>query len=276
MSPDDWRVIPYEKRRGNENMAIDDYFARKAFSRPVLRVYGWSVPTISLGYHQDPEVLDFRKVKAAGIDVVRRPTGGRAILHAEELTYAVILPGDSPLSEGSTQAIHNRLSEALAAGLQHAGADVQMNTIRSDLRDHYKSNPESAACFSSMTRYELQLAGRKVVGSAQRKYPHAILQHGSVLVGPAHRRIVEYLAGNDKLQRRMKRTLEEKTTDLSAHVDTPMDIRELAQAVSEGFRIRFGIESHRQPLLPEELEEIRRESSNFFVTTDVSSADSVH
>ncbi len=235
-SPETWRLIPRENRSGAENMAIDSFFARNAPSQPILRFYGWDPFAISLGYHQDDDWLDTARMAADGLDVVRRPTGGRAILHGEELTYSVILPVEMAMTQQSTTDLHGRISQCLAEGLQRLGADVELQSVSGDLRRHYRNSPDSATCFSSTTRHELQLEGRKVVGSAQRKFRHAVLQHGSILLGATHRNITRYYRYSEEQKERLSDMLQKKTTELGQHLNPLPDLPEVVDAVTEGFR----------------------------------------
>src|SRR5690606_2653286 len=108
-------------------------------------------------------------------------TGGRAILHAQELTYSVVMP-----SEGrSIMEVYRQISEALTAGLKSLAPDIGIAKSQPDFQKLYRE-PGSIPCFSSSARYEIEFDGRKVVGSAQRRIGSAVLQHGSILIGDAH------------------------------------------------------------------------------------------
>ena len=250
-----WRLIPYKTRSGGENMAIDFMLAQTKHSTPILRFYGWQPYAISLGYHQKRDWLDFTRVQEDGFELVRRPTGGRAILHGEELTYSVILPATISLAKENTQTIHNRISRGLAAGLRQLGLPAELRKVSTDLRRHYRQNRTSATCFSSTTKHEIQIHGKKVVGSAQRKFRHAVLQHGSILIGPVHRQIAEFTRGSEKFRDRMTETLREKTTELESCTDDQIPPEELAGSVTNGFRSELGCVFYLSELRPAELEE---------------------
>jgi lipoate-protein ligase A len=207
---------------GDRNMAIDlewmEKVARRG-DRGVIRFYQWQPYCLSLGHHQSWDSVDHERCCKDGIDVVVRPTGGRAVLHAEELTYSVILPVDEL---GSVHHVYRRISEALAEGLRAVGVPAHVARQGDDLRSHYRSVP-GASCFSSSTEYEIQIDGRKIVGSAQRRSDGAMLQHGSILIGPFHRRIVNYLKLTPEQRHQMEKVLIEKTTELHTHGNVELE-----------------------------------------------------
>lgn len=223
----------------DENLAHSLLVSDRAF---VVRVYGWQPPAISLGWHQDVNEIDAAGAAAAGIDVVRRPTGGRAILHSDEVTYSVVMVA----SQKGVLSVYQSISEALTRGLQTLGVPVVLEKSQPHFPSLYRS-PSSVACFASAARYEIQIAGRKLVGSAQRRYARpdgqeVVLQHGSILLGDDHLRIADFMKHLDGDQRvRMKEELREKTTDLSAALGRRMESDEVIHALVKGFEDAWGI-----------------------------------
>jgi len=209
-----------------------------------LRVYGWKPPAISLGWHQSLDEIDVQKCAEAGIDVVRRPTGGRAILHSEELTYSVIMIAE----RASVLDAYQRISKALVHGLRTIGIDARLEKSQHHFPSLYRLS-SSAACFSSAARYEIHVNGRKLVGSAQRRFAHTsgsgeevVLQHGSILLGPDHLRIVDFFRMVDEGGRRaLRRELEEKTIDIFTILERRVAFDDVAQAVRRGFEDSWGI-----------------------------------
>ena len=159
---------------------------------PALRLYRWRPWAVSLGYHQREDHLIAERLRADGIDIVRRPTGGRAILHAEELTYSVVM---SVAGQGVLH-VYNAISRALVRGLRHLDVEVSLQRSQPNFPEAYR-HASSIPCFASSARYEIEWRGRKLVGSAQRRYladgKEVVLQHGSILCGPAHLNLVDYL-----------------------------------------------------------------------------------
>jgi lipoyl(octanoyl) transferase len=239
-----WRVYAGGEFRGEENMAIDEALARAlADGRggPALRLYRWKPWAISLGHHQSTDDIDLERCRADGIDVVRRPTGGRAILHAEELTYCVVMPA----GRRSILDAYNDISRGLVEGLRLFGIETSLQKSQPKFPEEYR-DPTSVSCFSSSARYEIEHEGKKLVGSAQRRISGAsqevVLQHGSVLCGPAHLRLAGYLRiGDPRLLKRASEALRMHTTDLSAVLGGPVDIDRLSSSLRRGFEHAWDI-----------------------------------
>jgi len=177
-----WDLIIDGPLDGVSNMAIDaallDEVGESTAPCTIVRFYQWRRPTISLGRNQKIEsAVDREFCGLKGIDVVHRPTGGRAVLHDDELTYAVVSNDDSCFGD-TIYANYKRVSEALCAGYVHLGvAAVLAPETRKVPVPRNGSDPP---CFISPSRYELTVDGRKVVGSAQRRIKNSFLQHGSM------------------------------------------------------------------------------------------------
>jgi lipoate-protein ligase A len=241
-----WRFIDTGWDTGARNMAFDEALARGFLGGgdavPTLRLFRWRPWAVSLGYNQNAEDLDAVRCAREGIDVVRRPTGGRAILHAQELTYSVTLPA----GRKTILQVYNDIGRALVHGLKLFGVNAALQRSQPDFRSAYR-NPSSIPCFASSARYEIEWRGKKLVGSAQRRFSdgdrEAILQHGSILCGPAHRRLADLLAVNDPtVLAQLRRDLEEKTTDLSAILGREIDLDALGECIRRGFEGEWGVE----------------------------------
>lgn len=159
-------------------MAVDEALARQLEpGTGVLRIYRWARPSLSLGRNQpalgryDPEAFE-----PLGVEVVRRPTGGREVLHDRELTYALVVPLDGP---GSFRATYRLVNEALVAALRSLGAEARLAVSRART-----PRPDHGACFDEPATDEIEADGHKLVGSAQVRVGGALLQHGSLLLGP--------------------------------------------------------------------------------------------
>lgn len=241
----DWNFLNTGYQSGAFNMELDESLVKAlstGYGSPTLRVYGWRPFAISLGWNQRPDEINEEAARRDGLDIVRRPTGGRAILHSEELTYSVVM-------ESSTKnilSVYNDISQALVCGLRRLGAHASLEKSQPHFPSLYKS-PSSAVCFSSSARYEIQIDGRKLVGSAQRRFAgesgaEFVLQHGSLLLGPHHGRLVEYLNLPSENERdRLRLEIEEKTIDLAEAVGRTVTFAECAEAVRAGFEEAWGI-----------------------------------
>jgi lipoate-protein ligase A len=251
MIPSRWRFLNTGARAGSLNMALDERLARRLAevapepqsydSLPVLRLFQWSPWAISLGYNQEVKEIDIGACTRDGIDVVRRPTGGRAILHAEELTYSVVMIA----GRKSILQLYKDISSALVRGLSLFGVNASVQRSQPNFAEAYR-HPSSIPCFTSSARYEIEWEGRKLVGSAQRRFSgdtgDVVLQHGSILYGPAHQDLARYLhleAGN--LREQIRDDLRKRTTDLSSILNRRVDADELAACVRRGFELEWNV-----------------------------------
>jgi lipoate-protein ligase A len=208
---------------------------------PTLRLYTWNPPAVSLGHMQVPEsLLDLGACQAAGVDVVVRPTGGRAILHWEEVTYAIVAGIDDPRFGTDLATCHAVIGRCLAAGLGALGIPAELSRPALDPHRRLLRQP----CFVSPGRAELLVKGRKLLGSAQRRTSRAFLQHGSLLVGPAHERLVELLAdtrANAGLAAALRDRLASDTVTLQELLGHAPSFATLAAALTHGFATVLGL-----------------------------------
>lgn len=234
-----WNYLDTGLKNGRFNMQLDETMAHKVASgigHPVLRFFQWQPYCISLGKHQKIQEIDTERCREAGVDIVYRPTGGRAILHAEELTYSVIF---KDTIAGNVEETYHRISEALVDGLRELGIPAEMAPVHADFKTLYKQ-PSSAACFSSSAKHEIQVNGKKLVGSAQRRFAGAVLQHGSILVGAYHRRLTDFLNLNETDKKLMAGILKEKTIEIEQIRKISLD--ELKFVLKKSFEERFKID----------------------------------
>jgi len=236
-----WRFINTGFNSGQHNMDFDMELVRGFISgSPSLRVYKWKPYCISIGSNQDYESIDTKKVSEDSLDIVKRPTGGRAILHAEELTYSVVYP---VTKDNSPKQIYREINLALKNGLNIYNPlleNIELEHSQPDFPSFYK-DAKSTLCFAVSARNELNFKGKKVVGSAQRKIGNVILQHGSILCGGFHKKIINYLnLPFDKLEE-IKKEIEETTTELESILREKIDYQKLSLAIKEGFRNHFNV-----------------------------------
>jgi lipoate-protein ligase A len=240
-----WRFVDTGWDTGTRNMTHDEALARSFLDGgegvPTLRLFRWKPWAVSLGHNQAAADLDVARCAREGFDIVRRPTGGRAILHAQELTYSITLPA----GRKTILQVYNDIGRALVCGLKFFGVDVALQRSQPDFRNAYRS-PSAIPCFTSSARYEIEWHGKKLVGSAQRRFSdgeqEAILQHGSILCGPAHRRLADVLAVTDPaVLERLRRDLEDKTTDLSEILGREVDLDALGACIRQGFEREWGV-----------------------------------
>ncbi|GAB5465411.1 MAG: hypothetical protein Kapaf2KO_08470 [Candidatus Kapaibacteriales bacterium] len=231
--------LGFGSQTGIENMETDAEMARltalDSISR--FRFYTWSPWAISLGANQSKDNFDSDKLKENGIHLVRRPTGGRAVYHAEELTYCVTVPSDS--SEKNRK-IYEAIHIAIAKGLANCSILTDFERNNPDFKNHY-GKEISASCFSSSARYELKKEGKKYVGSAQRAYSNVLLQHGSILIGSEHLNIVDYMdfgkddSETETKKSRLKAVLADSSTQINSFIEKSLSPEELSNMLIPEF-----------------------------------------
>lgn len=174
-----WRLLISPALRGAWNMALDEAILEhigRGESLPTLRLYAWDPACLSLGHAQPFADVDVKRLKQRGWEVVRRLTGGRAILHTDEITYSVIAPNDEPRVAGSVLESYNRLAQALLLAVKQLDLPVEMeDTVAQD--SILRNNP---VCFEVPSTYEITVDGKKLIGSAQARKREGVLQHGSL------------------------------------------------------------------------------------------------
>ncbi len=261
-----WRFIDSGARDGAFNMAADETLARVCeTSRPILRVYAWRPYAISIGHHQKLSEVDLDKCTDESINVVRRPTGGRAIFHAQEVTYAVIIPKDSSLYLQSTLDIYNLISSALVNGLNRLGTNLVLER-KENVDGESKTYNRKFACFASSAKYEIQYRSTKLVGSAQRRLESGLLQHGSILLGNEHLNLFDYLTETNGNSGNLKQILNEKTTCLETILNRKLSYNEIVSALKSGFEDFFKIELQSTPLDTDETELINEHKQQYSQT----------
>lgn len=249
--PSVWRLVIDGEADGATNMAVDQAILEsvvEGVSRPTVRFYAWSPPCLSLGRSQGLADVDLAACSAAGIDIVRRPTGGRAILHTDELTYSVALLQTDPRSGGGVVDGYRRLSEGLLAGLQRLGMPaVQAVGLRGS------NEGQTAICFETPADYEITVAGRKLVGSAQWRARGGVLQHGTMPLCGNLARIVSYLALSDAEREVQNHRISRRAITLEEALGRMVLFEAVAQALAAGLGQALNL-----TLVPGELSERER------------------
>jgi lipoate-protein ligase A len=236
-------------------MAVDEAIVRAVTAGLVpatLRLYAWEPPCLSIGRGQAGDEVDREACSRDGLHIVRRPTGGRAILHTDELTYSVVAPVNEPRLAGDIVTSYRRLSRALLIALRHLGADVESRP-----KEHASSHPvhpskgsdvTNAVCFEVPSHYELTTTdGRKLVGSAQMRTQHAILQHGTLPLRGDIARVCRYLVDAPDPVR-----VRARASTLESALSRPVPWKEAADALVEGFSLALNLELTRSELTSNE------------------------
>jgi lipoate-protein ligase A len=261
-----WRIIRTGANDGFFNMALDEALllsCQSGSSPPVLRLYQWSPPAVSLGYSQPVhKTVDPKRCEDRGIQVVRRITGGRAVLHEDEITYSLCASTDDfPQLGRNTLQTSERIGMAHLESLRVLGIDGEW-VKRSPKRSSASSDPGlSKPCFASSSRYEITVGGKKLIGSAQRRFSiqsregrrHSFIQHGSILTGKGKYSLAELLPGEHTAEK-MRRTLESSATDLEQIAKRRVEPDEVVSALKMGFAQVFGSRMEDSETSEEELE----------------------
>jgi lipoyl(octanoyl) transferase len=230
-----WRlIVDPEPRTGAWNMALDEAIqdaVAAGEAPPTLRFYQWAPPAISLGKRQPADGVDLAACQRDGVDVVRRPTGGLAILHTDELTYSIATRPTDPRAAGAILDAYKRLSAGLVDGLRRLGVPAELNPV-----NPYGTANGSAACFEAPSAYEITVGGKKLMGSAQSRPAGRVLQHGSLpLVGDIAR-VAEYLSFASVAERAALRAhLGQRATTLADALGRTVTFTEAAEALRDGF-----------------------------------------
>ena len=243
-----WRLIISPPAPGAWNMAGDEAILESTGSgvvQPTLRLYAWDPPCLSLGYAQPIDDVDRQALDLNGWQIVRRPTGGRAILHTNELTYSVMGPASEPRLAGSLLESYQRLSNALLAALQSLGITAQAIPRENSAITNSNSNP---VCFETPSHYEITFQGKKLIGSAQARRKEGILQHGSLPLHGDLTRITQTLQFPD-LDARKKAAdrLSERAITVEGALNHKISWETAADAFSHAFQstlnLKFSLEN---------------------------------
>jgi lipoate-protein ligase A len=236
-----WHFLNTGAGSGQYNMDFDLQLAKNnRGDEAFFRLYRWNPYCISLGFNQNFNSVDFNKASRNNIDIVKRPTGGKAILHAEELTYSVVFP----LTENmSLRNFYCEINKALKEGLilyDEKLKEIELETVQPDLRNFYKESV-SEICFSVSAKSEINFLGKKLVGSAQRKIGSTILQHGSILCGDYHTKIIDYLNLSAENYSNAKAKIMNNTIELEKILTGKIDYDKLSDCLAKGFEKFFNI-----------------------------------
>ncbi|MBI2758886.1 MAG: lipoate--protein ligase family protein [Chloroflexi bacterium] len=237
---DTWRLLITPPARGAWNMAADEAILEhigRGESIPTLRLYAWNPPCLSLGHAQPFSDVDAARLAERGWDVVRRPTGGRAILHTDEITYSIIAPVDEPRAAGSILESYNRLSIALLQAVEALGLRVEVKEDTGP--NHDALNP---VCFEVPSAYEITVNGKKLIGSAQLRRKDGVLQHGSLPLTGNLARITEALTFTDESARaNAAARLLARATTVQATLGHEVIWNDAAQALVWAFEATLGL-----------------------------------
>ncbi len=246
-----FRFIDHSPGRGAMNMAIDE--ALTASDLPVLRFYTWQPACLSLGFFQKAAEVNIDLCRELNIDVVRRLTGGSAVLHKSELTYSLICNAD--LLPGSVIESYKVISSALLQGLRNLGLNPVLNST-------VPKGERSPLCFHDSSWYEIQVNGRKIIGSAQKRMNGRILQHGSILV---ETNAEQYCSLFHLSRLGLGVHIRKKMTSVNDEIGSKVDFYRLKEAMKKGFESALQIEFETSSLAEKELQQAEKLASDKYL-----------
>lgn len=229
------------------NMALDEallMWHSEGLIPPVIRFYSWQPAALSIGYFQNVEKeIDMETVNRLGLGFVRRPTGGRGVLHEHELTYSIIVSEDYPDMPETVTEAYRVLSEGLLEGFKNLGLEAYFSVPDTDAKREDLKKPKSAVCFDAPSWYEMVVEGKKVAGSAQTRQKGVILQHGAILIDlDAEKLLSVFRFSSEEAKDRMRIKIPEKAVSINSIRKKPATLEECIHAFKAGFEQALEIE----------------------------------
>lgn len=273
MSKPTWYFINSGACRPSFNMALDEALLdwhSEGLLPPIVRFYGWNPATLSIGYFQNvKKEINMEVVKKHNLGFVRRPTGGRGVLHEHELTYSIIVSEDYPNMPATVTEAYRVLSEGLLIGFQKLGLDAYFSVPDTDEKKSDLKNPKSAVCFDAPSWYELVVEGKKVAGSAQTRQKGVILQHGAILLDLDEDKLVSlFNYPSEDVKARVRRGLPEKAVAINRLRETPASMEECVEAFKAGFAEGLDVILEPYALTKEQIEYVKALESRRYAHDD--------
>lgn len=268
-----WGFIDSGERSPAFNMALDeallDWHSEGSIP-PIIRFYGWEPATLSIGYFQKVEKeIEMEVVKELGLGFVRRPTGGRGVLHEHELTYSVIVSEDYPDMPKTVTEAYRVISEGILKGFHHLGLEAYFAVPQTPAERDSLKNPRSAVCFDAPSWYELVVEGRKVAGSAQTRQKGVILQHGSILLDLDEDKLFSlFKYPNERVKERMQKAFKNKAVAINDISTRKITIDEAKEAFQVGFQEGLNIELVPYTLSSEQLQYVEQLATEKYETDE--------
>ncbi len=236
-------------------MAIDEailYALAEGNGTPTLRFFQWEPPCLSLGYNQHWQEIDEATCHQLGYTWTRRPTGGKAILHTNEVTYSLIVPQVDPRVQGGIVESYRELSFGLLKGLARLGVTGATQAGKEETRHKLRAARGGPVCFDTPSRYEITWQDKKLIGSAQLRRKKMVLQHGSLPLHGDLNRILEVLTFSDEERALQAKLLPQRAITLSQVLGKSLAFAEVAAALAEGFAHQLNLTLAEMPLTQRE------------------------
>lgn len=260
---ENWTYIDSGKQEPAYNMALDEKLMdwhREGLIPPTVRFYEWNPATLSIGYFQRVERdIDLEGVAAHQVGFVRRPTGGRAVLHDDELTYSVIVREDHPEMPHSVTDAYRVISQGLLEGFRAMGLQADFSIPETEQEKSDLRNPRSAVCFDASSWYEMVVNQRKIAGSAQTRQRGVILQHGSIIRSLQEDQLFDmFKFPSRRVRERMQQGFKKKATPINELISPMPENEKMKQLFKAGFEEALNIRLEAYTLSAGQLEEVQK------------------
>lgn len=245
-----WRLLITPPWDGAANMAVDEailHAVADGHSLPTLRFFQWEPACLSLGYNQHWEEVNEAACQRLGYTWTRRPTGGKAILHTDEVTYSLIIPQDDPRIRGDIVESYRTLSFGLLRGLEKLGVQATQAT-RDDIVTNRRASKGGPVCFDTPSHYEITWLGKKLIGSAQLRRRRVVLQHGTLPLYGSLNRILEVLNFSEEERAVQADLLPQRATTLAEVLGQELSNTEVEAALRHGFATELNLTLEEIPL----------------------------
>jgi lipoate-protein ligase A len=231
-----FRFINTNSSSATLNMAIDEALIA-LYQKPTLRFYTWNKPTISLGYFQKAlKHINVDYCNGNKINIVRRLTGGRSVLHFNELTYSLCMPTNSNYFKETVNSSYQFISTALIKGLSKLSIHASFSPEKTLTKSQFKSG----ACFDAPSNYEITVEGKKIIGSAQTRKKNILLQHGSILNESNLDLLVNCLNFNsENAKDKFLSLMHQKSISIEDILGNPLSYESQVDAFLDGFKNVF-------------------------------------
>jgi len=260
MSKPKWNFINSGVKPGSYNMALDECIIKwqsEGDFAPTLRFYEWERPTVTVGYFQKSAEINFEAVKKNEADFVRRQTGGRSVVHDDELTYSVIVPENYPNMPETVTEAYRVISMGILKGFEQLNLPAAFSIPKSEVEKNELKKPGSAVCFDAPSWYEVVVNDKKIAGSAQTRQKGSILQHGSIPLNIDADLLYDlFVFSSEEVKEKMKKRFLKRATWINSESEKPFKMEDLYIAFEKGFEEGLEVELVPYELTKEQEEEV--------------------
>ena len=273
MNYSDWYFINSGPCSPSFNMALDEallLWHNEGLMPPVIRFYQWSPAALSIGYFQKVGTeIDMEAVRSQGLGFVRRPTGGRGVLHEHELTYSIIVSEDYPDMPESVTEAYRVLSEGLLQGFRNLGMQASFSVPDTYEKKEGLKKPKSAVCFDAPSWYEMVVEGKKIAGSAQTRQKGVILQHGAILIDLDTEKLLSVFKFKDEeTKEKLRVKIPQQAVSINSLRKEEVSVEECTTAFRSGFQEALKINLKNYELTEAQLDFVKQLEKKRYATDE--------